>query len=196
MAGLVSFTVKWAARKIGMVAVITLEGCFRVPASKASSIDLCLHTIRLRSVIFPLLLANTVDVGAKMKILLVLISTFLLSACTTTTPQPVTDRNSDLTHGNVQMNVQVGTTTQSDILETFGAPNITTVDGSGKEVWTYQRAAQVSQSSSSSNYWTVILAGGENTASGLETTSRMITLIIKFDENKVVSDFRSRSSNF
>lgn len=112
------------------------------------------------------------------------------------TPAPVTTRNSELTHGNVQMNLRVGATTQTEVLEAFGAPNITSIDGSGQEVWTYQRQATVSQASSSNNYWTVILAGGENRASGFEQTQRTMTLIIKFDENKVVSDFRSRASNF
>ena len=119
-----------------------------------------------------------------------------LIGCTTTASQPVTTRNSDLTHGNVQMNLKVGETTQTEVLEAFGAPNITTIDGSGKEVWTFQRAASVAQSSTSSNYWTIILVGGDSTAAGMETSTRMITLIIKFDDNKVVSDFNSRSSNF
>ena len=82
------------------------------------------------------------------------------------------------------------------MLETFGAPNITTRDGSGREVWTYQRAAQVSQSSNRSGYWTVILAGQNSSASGFESGSRMITLIIKFDSSDVVTDFRSRTSDF
>jgi len=112
------------------------------------------------------------------------------------TPQPVSARNSALTQGNVQMNLQVGTTNKAVVLETFGAPNVTTRDGQGQEVWTYQRQAQVSQSSSKSGYWTVILAGGSSDAAGFETTSRMITLIIKFDANDVVSDFNSRTSNF
>ena len=111
-------------------------------------------------------------------------------------PQPVTTRNSELTHGNVQMNLKVGETTKTDVLEVFGAPNITSIDGSGREVWTYQRHATVSQSSSRSGYWTIILAGGGGSSSGAETTTRTMTLIIKFDENKVVSDFSSRSSNF
>lgn len=111
-------------------------------------------------------------------------------------PQPVTTRNSELTHGNVQMNLKVGETTQTEVLEVFGAPNITSIDGSGREVWTYQRHATVSQSSSRGGYWTIVLAGGGGTASGSETTSRTMTLIIKFDESKVVSDFNSRTSNF
>jgi hypothetical protein len=94
------------------------------------------------------------------------------------------------------MVLEVGSTSQTDVLEAFGAPNITSVDGSGQEVWTYQRHATVAQSSSSENYWTIILAGGNSSASGFEQTQRTITLIIKFDDSGIVSDFRSRASNF
>lgn len=111
-------------------------------------------------------------------------------------PQPLTERNSALTQGNIQLNLVAGQTTKAQVLETFGAPNITTRDGSGREVWTYQRAAQVSQSSNRSGYWTVILAGQNSSASGFESGSRMITLIIKFDSSDVVTDFRSRTSDF
>jgi outer membrane protein assembly factor BamE (lipoprotein component of BamABCDE complex) len=119
----------------------------------------------------------------------------LLSGCVTT-PQPVSDRNSELTQGNVQMHLEVNKTTKTEVLEVFGAPNVTTRDGSGREVWSYQRQAQVSQSSSSSSGWNILLAGASTSAAGFESSSRMITLIIKFDENDVVSDFRSRTSNF
>lgn len=119
-----------------------------------------------------------------------------LSACATAPQQPVSAQNDALTHGNVQMQVQVGQTTQADILDSFGAPNVTTIDGSGQEVWSYQRAATVQQSSSNDSYWTILFAGADNASSGFEQSSRMTTLIIKFDDRDVVSDFRSRSSNF
>lgn len=118
-----------------------------------------------------------------------------LSGCVTP-PQPVTDRNSQITQGTVQMKLAVGRTTKSEVLQSFGAPNITTRDGAGREVWTYQRAAQVSQSSGERGYWTILLAGKDSRASGFETTSRMITLIIKFDSRDVVTDFDSREVNF
>ena len=118
-----------------------------------------------------------------------------LSACVNP-PQPLTKRNSQLTQGNVQMNLIVGQTTKAEVLETFGGPNITTRDGEGREVWTYQRAAQISQSSSQSGYWTIILAGQSSRSSGFESSSSMITLIIKFDQDDVVNDFRSRTSKF
>jgi len=126
---------------------------------------------------------------------LVLLAT-ALSGCAPIQTKPVTTRNSELTHGNVQLNLKVGETTQTQVLEAFGAPNITSIDGSGQEVWTYQRAATVAQSSSSSGYWTILLAGGGRSAAGFEQTQRTMTLIIKFSERKIVSDFRSRSSEF
>jgi outer membrane protein assembly factor BamE (lipoprotein component of BamABCDE complex) len=119
-----------------------------------------------------------------------------LTGCVQMPTQPVTARDNDLTHGNVQLHVKVSETTQAQVLEAFGAPNVTTIDGSGQEVWAYQRHATVSQNSSSSNYWTVVLLGGANKAAGFEETQRTMTLLIKFDEKKVVSDFRSRSSEF
>lgn len=130
----------------------------------------------------------------KVKIFLPLMLSMLLVGCTT--PPPVTERNSQLTQGNIQMNLIVGKTTKAEVLEKFGAPNITTRDGAGREVWTYQRAAQVAQSSGDSGYWTVILAGHSSDASGFESSSRMTTLIIKFNNDDVVTDFRSRTSNF
>ena len=129
------------------------------------------------------------------KILFAFIFSILLTGCVTA-PEPLTKKNSELTQGMVQMNLEVGKTTKADVLETFGAPNITTRDSSGNEVWTYQRQAQVSQSSSSSGFIFVIVAGKSAEASGFETSSKMMTLIIKFDGNDVVTDFKSRESNF
>mgnify|MGYP006097607043 FL=1 len=131
-----------------------------------------------------------------MKIILVLITSFLLLTACVTAPEPLTKKNSELTQGMVQMNLEVGKTNKAEVLNTFGGPNITTRDSSGNEVWTYQRAAQISQSSSQSGYWTIIIAGKSGSAAGFETSSRMITLIIKFDQNDVVTDFKSRESNF
>jgi len=125
-----------------------------------------------------------------------LVAVLLTSQMACTGIQPVTDRNSQLTQGNVQLNLKVGVTTKAEVLEVFGAPNVTTRDGEGKEVWTYQRSAQVAQSSSKEGYWTIILAGGVGRSSGMESSSRMITLIIKFGSDDVVTDFNSRTSNF
>lgn len=131
-----------------------------------------------------------------MKAAISLLFLLILTSCAVSGDKPVTKRNSPLTQGNVQMTIKPGVTTKAQVLDTFGAPNITTRDAAGQEVWSYQRHATVAQSSSQDNYWTVIFAGGSSSAAGFEQTTRTMTLIIKFDENDVVSDFRSRTSDF
>lgn len=122
----------------------------------------------------------------------------------------VADSANTLTHGQVQLTLRVGTTTQFEVVEAFGAPNITTVDGSGQEVWVYDRHATVTRDESGGFSIGLGLGGGGGGdgvggVGGLgfgkrkgkrETSSRTMTLVIKFDEGKVVSDFRSRSSSF
>ncbi|MBX9578583.1 MAG: hypothetical protein K2W97_08950 [Chthoniobacterales bacterium] len=94
------------------------------------------------------------------------------------------------------MNLHSGSTTKIEVLEKFGSPNVVTRDGAGREVWTYQRAMQASQRDAISGFWTLFLVGQSRHQSGFENTSRMITLIIKFNSHDVVEDFNSRTSNF
>ena len=101
-----------------------------------------------------------------------------------------------LTHGNVQLTLKKGVTTQAEVLQTFGAPNITTIDASGQEVWTYQKNATVASSSSSGGGVWLILVGASQSQSGFEQSSRTMTLISKFDTEKKISDFNSFSSSF
>lgn len=120
---------------------------------------------------------------------------------------PKEEKNS-LTHGMVQMTLKVGQTTQSEILESFGAPNITTLDGAGQEMWVYDRHATVSYEKSSGFSIGLLLGGaGADVGGGgglgygsrksqSSQSSRSMTLIIKFSSDKVVSDFKSRSSAF
>ncbi|MDB5714173.1 MAG: hypothetical protein JWO15_1570 [Sphingomonadales bacterium] len=113
-----------------------------------------------------------------------------------------------LTHGMAQMTLHVGTTTETEVIETFGAPNITTLDADGQEVWVYDRQATVSSSGSSGFSIGMLLgaAGGSvggggglgfgSSKSKSTQTQRTMTLIIKFGSDKRVIDFKSRSSSF
>lgn len=113
-----------------------------------------------------------------------------------------------LTQGMVQMTLRVGTTTQTEVLETFGAPNITTLDAQGQEVWVYDRQATVTSSGSSGFSIGMLLGGGGGGIGGggglgfgsskskSSQTQRSMTLIIKFGPDKHVTDFKSRSSSF
>ncbi len=102
----------------------------------------------------------------------------------------------NLTHGAVQLKLQKGVTTQNDVVEAFGAPNITTIDGNGLEVWTYRRHATVTTQTGSTTYFNVLVFGTQSAgASGSQSTQSM-TLVIKFGPDKKVSDFQSMASSF
>lgn len=122
---------------------------------------------------------------------------FSLVGCATS-PLPIENSvsNGPFTHGNVQLTLKKGVTSQADVLEAFGAPNVATIDSEGNEVWTYQKNATVATSRDSSTYGTVILAGGRTSISGFEQSSRTMTLILKFDATKKVIDFKSMTTSF
>lgn len=131
-----------------------------------------------------------------MRVIALFFFIFSLTGCANNQENMHEAKNSNLTHGQVQMTLKKSVTTKAEVLEIFGAPNITTIDSNNREVWTYQRHASVSKSSSSSSYGTVILFGGSQKASGFSQSTNTITLIIKFDENDKVYDFKSRTSSF
>lgn len=129
---------------------------------------------------------------------LVVFSLIGLTACVQV-PSVQGDTNNPLTQGQVTLSLRKLQTTQTEVLEKFGAPNLVTSNSDGEESWTYQKHATVASASSNSGFATIILAGATTTRSGFEQSSRTMTLIIKFkDINgvKVVSDFTSRASSF
>lgn len=135
----------------------------------------------------------------------VLICLILLQMATLATARETPNA---LTHGMVQMTVKVGVTTQAEVLENFGAPNITTLDGTGQEMWVYDRHATVSYDKQSGFSIGILGGGGGGGGAGVgglgfgsrksqsSESSRTMTLILKFSGAKVVSDFQSRSSSF
>ena len=109
---------------------------------------------------------------------------------------PTEEERNPLTHGNVQLHLRVGQTSQAQVLDVFGPPDIATIDGSGKEVWTYKRSASVNRSRTCGGGFFLLLGGYNRSSSSSESTQRRMTLLIKFNEKKIVSDFKSRTSSF
>ena len=101
-----------------------------------------------------------------------------------------------LTHGNVQSHLHKGVTTQAEVVEVCGVPNITTLDADGNELWVYQRHATTGKAKQKAAYGTLIVAGLTGSSEGYEQSSRTITLKIKFDARKKVVDFNSFASSF
>ena len=121
----------------------------------------------------------------------------LLAGCASPPKESIEKNN--LTAGQVSLTLKKNVTTQQQVIEAFGSPNLVTQSADGEEVWTYQKHATVSNASASGFSATIILLGGGSSTSGFEQSSRTITLIIKFkDINgvKTVTDFSSRSSSF
>ena len=129
-------------------------------------------------------------------ILITVVGAIVSLGCESTPKVASVGRGDPLTHGNVQLKLVTGKTTQTEVLEAFGAPNITTLDADGKEVWTYRRHASVSAASGESGYFNILVAGASSGSSNTSQSTTSMTLIIKFDATKKVVDFRSMSSSF
>lgn len=118
--------------------------------------------------------------------LCIIIMTFI--GCATVQPY----QKSNLTPGMAKTKIMQGQTSQNEILDIFGAPNIITKNKSGNEVWTYDKVSL--DSSTSAGYGTLIILGAEGVKSSSST--RTFTLMIEFTEDNIVKDYSYRSSAF
>ncbi|MYB61854.1 MAG: hypothetical protein F4X69_10805 [Gemmatimonadetes bacterium] len=120
----------------------------------------------------------------------------------------VQDDSADrVTVGKVQQSIRVGMS-GAEVAGVLGSPNIVSTDEERREVWIYDKISTESvHSSSDGGILSLIFvdladvltggAGGLSGSSGAESTSqRTLTVIIKFDENKLVRDFAYHTSRF
>ncbi|MFQ5462838.1 MAG: hypothetical protein ACE5E5_09450 [Phycisphaerae bacterium] len=89
-------------------------------------------------------------------------------------------RLSRITPGAVKKHVQKGVTTQAEVIEIFGTPNIVTMK-EPYEMWVYDRVSSRQASS--------ILGSTRRS----ETT---VMLIVYFDDDAVVADYRLAQAKF
>lgn len=122
------------------------------------------------------------------KIVNLLLLVVLIGGCASVQPT----EKGNLTPGMAKTKIIKGQTTQNEILEVFGAPNIVTKNKSGNEVWTYDKASI--ETGTSDVYGTIIIAGG--VGSRTSTSARTFTLMIEFDDKGIVKDYSYRSSAF
>lgn len=71
-----------------------------------------------------------------------------------------------LTHGAVKKYIMKGETTQSEVLELLGGPNIQTVSKSGDEVWTYERIAATETTYGGPDTRAILLGGAAGAGTG------------------------------
>lgn len=119
---------------------------------------------------------------------------------------------SALSYGSVTSQVIKGKTTQMDLLQIFGGPNIATTDRDGTETWVYERSAtqtdvatnsQAAQGTASLGAffkYIDVQAGGSvarsGSASSVSSSIRSLTVIVKFAPDKTVADYTVRASTF
>jgi hypothetical protein len=118
----------------------------------------------------------------------------LLAGCQTPSTQNTMDK-SPLTPGQISLTLKKGQTTQEEVLKAFGSPNMVTQSADNKEVWTYQRQATSASSTSGASFFSLFLLGTQQQNAQSETSSRTITLIIKFN-GRIVEDYSSQAAQF
>jgi hypothetical protein len=121
-----------------------------------------------------------------------------------------------LSYGTVTSTVKKDQTTQAELLEMFGGPNISTTDASGLETWVYERSASDTDTSAQNDARNLnaffgaggtvggaALGGGvaggassDNSRSRTSNSVRNLTVIVKFNPDKTVRDYSVRQSTF
>ena len=141
----------------------------------------------------------------KTRLTVVCVSVALLSGCVSSVP----DRSElTLTPAKVAQTMEIGKTTQIDVVKALGTPNMLLKDGATKEVWTYD---QMHVERTKTGYTlgagllfldpsgTVTSAGGtrgEYESKKDVSFVKTMTLIVEFDKNSIVSDFKMLSTTF
>jgi len=143
------------------------------------------------------------------KLITVLFSVSFFFGCTPAYHQQELQsaKEREFTVGLVQKEIKVGMS-QTEVAEALGSPNIVTRDKDGKESWIYDKiASEASYSKSSiggaggaggvagSTLILGILTGGYESGAS-STTNKTLTVVIKFNDEKLVESFSYHSSKF
>lgn len=131
---------------------------------------------------------------------IVLSSALMLSGCGAFVKDHPTNAGPDgnatnLTVGKVQGEIKEGMPA-SDVAAILGSPNIVTTDEKRREVWIYDKVSSNRVDTRNSAYGTLILFGASKRQNESTSTQKTLTIIIKFDENKLVRDFAYNYTQF
>ena len=124
------------------------------------------------------------------KTVFIALTAFLLAGCGSykygQNAEPT--QKSNLTVGVVKSKIEKGETTQAEILNIFGSPNLVTKNKSNDEVWSYNKMS-VQEWSGSTDFFS-----GQRASSS--SSSQSFDLIITFDKNDVVKDYSVISTSY
>lgn len=126
--------------------------------------------------------------------LVAVVSPLMLLACMKHPTGPEGDATK-LTVGTVQREIRIGMPA-SDVAAILGSPNIVTTDEKRREVWVYDKVSSNRVDTANSAAGTLLIIGGSTAQSQSTTTQKTLTIIIKFDEQKMVRDFAYNYTQF
>ncbi len=109
--------------------------------------------------------------------------------------QITSNQNGKITYGMVKKHIEIGKTSQEDVIKLFGSPD-NMVMNKKKEMWIYDRFRVETSSKSSSGYGTLLLLGGSSSSSQSSAHTKTITVIIDFDEEGIVEDLNMRVGGY
>ncbi|MBN1783767.1 MAG: hypothetical protein JW812_02245, partial [Alphaproteobacteria bacterium] len=96
----------------------------------------------------------------------------------------------------VKSQIVKGQTTQTEVIQMLGSPNMVSKTKGGDEVWTYSKQSYDSSSASSAYGVGLIFAGFSGGKSNRSSTVSTFDLMITFDKNDVVKDYSVVSSQY
>lgn len=123
------------------------------------------------------------------------INMLMVSACKHPTNAGPDGDATNLTVGTVQRSITVGMPA-SDVVAILGSPNIVTTDEQRREVWVYDKISSNRVDTANSFGGSIIILGGSTAQKESTTTQKTLTIIIKFDEQKMVRDFAYNFTQF
>jgi len=118
-----------------------------------------------------------------------------LSACMKHPGGDTDGSTSNLTVGKVQGEIKIGMPA-SDVAAVLGSPNIVTTDEKRREVWIYDKVSSNRVNTSNSAFGSLIILGASSQQAQSTSSQKTLTIIIKFDEQKMVRDFAYNYTQF
>jgi outer membrane protein assembly factor BamE (lipoprotein component of BamABCDE complex) len=123
------------------------------------------------------------------------INVLMVSACKHPTNAGPDGNARNLTVGTVQGEIKIGMPA-SDVVAILGSPNIVTTDEKRREVWVYDKVSSNRVDTANSIGGSIIIFGGSSAQSQSTSTQKTLTIIIKYDEQKMVRDFAYNYTQF
>jgi len=122
---------------------------------------------------------------------------FILSSCTSASDHArnVNQETQGLTVGTVQKEIKIGMS-GADVAAALGSPNIVSTDSNRNEVWIYDKVSTTHVRSSSNSWFFGVIAGGKSNSGASSSSQKTLTIIIKFNDKKLVRDFAYHTSKF